>query len=234
MHRGTVPKTRKRFPTNYEWNNYILNCSQKKGLHFPSHNLLHTAAYFARSPDSLGIRGGNSTKRVPCALLLIIQWLIRKGSGTLTHSWLGGNCCDLSAFLGGSQTWHIHTGVLWQTLLTLRTFSWPTPISHLFTHTCSSCLDGLGYLSEVMAASVLHPLPIFILGAAECPKSLTRVVRLYQQLIVLDSWEPSWKPDVLARKCLHLCSCVCSNWRSRRSDHVSAWAPRVWMVHRSR
>ena len=68
---GCVPITRKimtpvrKFPSNYEWNNYILSCSLKKKKkkhslklsHFPSHNLTRPAKQqhaFPRSPDTLG------------------------------------------------------------------------------------------------------------------------------------------------------------------------------------
>lgn len=106
----TVSVTRKRSPNNYELTNYIVSKSN--------------------FPDSQGIRGGNSSKSSSCTLLFIL-WVIHKVSGTLTDHWLEGNCCDLFAFWGESQTWHKGTSALVMTPLIPATFRWQTPLSHL-------------------------------------------------------------------------------------------------------
>lgn len=144
-----------------------------------------TTADFPCSPDTLGIRGGNSTKTMPCALTPHSSVTDTDGKWDPDPVMTWGNCCDLSALLGGSQTWHIRVGKLWQPLLTPRTFSQPTPFGHLFTHTAPAGWIGLPLRSDACLCSASSP--HFHPGSRGMPQSLTPAAGLHQQLKGLHS-----------------------------------------------
>lgn len=201
-----MPRRENRFPANYERNNYILSCSVTRGAggkeyrqqnsYFPSHNLVSRAPNSSVLPSQSwlmgGIKQGNSTKTVPCAPppTLIIQWLMRWGSGTLTCFWLvgGGLLWPLSAFFGWKPALaHMHRGVaahsvdpkgLWlayclQPLIQIHT--------HTHRHLAPAGWIGLPHGSEGCLCFASCPL-FSSWEAAECSKSLTLAVRLYRQL----------------------------------------------------
>lgn len=182
-HRGTMPITRKimtpvrKFPTNYEWNNYILSFRQKKreksvsvaftiSPHITSCPAKQQQIFLAVL-TLLGL--GEVILQRPCLALspLILQWLIQTGSGTLTQSWLGEIAVTSLRFWEEARP-GIYASGNCGSLFWPRGPSASLPPLAIYSHT-QLLLDGLGYPLEAMPASVLHPLPIFILGAEECP-----------------------------------------------------------------
>lgn len=176
---------------------------------------------------------------MPCTLLLILQWVIHKGSGTLTHFWLGGNCCDLSTFLGGSQNWHIRSGCC------SRLFcpQWPLaglPPSAIYSHTFAAFAGWIGLPLGSDDYLCFASSPHFHPGSRGMPQIINT-----SSPPVPAAKRPQFMKVILEtrcacafRKCQFLYVYVVAGvkfqvFRSSRSDHVCAWAPRVWVVHRS-
>lgn len=151
---------------------------------------------------------------MPCALLLIIQWLIRKGSGTLTHSWLGGNCCDpLCVFLEEARPGTYASGCYG------RLF-WPQgplaglPPSAIYSHTHVAPAGWIGLPLRSDGCLCFASSPYFHPGICGMPQIINT-----SGLPVPAAKSPHFMGAILdtrcacaVRKCLYLCSCVCGNW----------------------
>lgn len=145
-HRGTMPVTRKimtpmrKFPANYERNNYNLSRRQKSTVSVS--NFLHIISCpaeqrhtFLATTNTLGIREVNSTKTRPCALRLVLQWLICKGSGILTHSWLGEIAVTSLCFREEARPGTYSRGCCGRHFWPQRPVAGLPPFGHLLKHT---------------------------------------------------------------------------------------------------